>query len=442
AGAACDTRRQGQVVRRVIDANVSSKPSNSTNASGPEARGGEDLDTRVASLLAEMDEAQQRVTKQLDWPAGSEQDALDQQLSQALAETAAVADSPPPQMAATASADVAAGAIAGTSIDDALAAITPATYEAVAGEFSQPAAQSDAGEGASEAMQAPVMAAAAAEPAAMVSAAQSVAGAPAKAPTDDAMAALDAQLAQAVPEITDDDFADASEVLGPAAEPGMGMPRSEQAEAGEAAELATEAPAAAALAPVTDDDFAAPEDVAAPGAMAAAPVAAAAIASSVVAASPAPAAPVAPPARPAPAPVRPAPAKPAAAAPAANVKVEPKVTLSDMFWRVATPVVEPIALQLGRMPIKTQHTLAWIGSTTLFVAVLTWAFVIFGIDSKPPSHLAEEAAAKSSQTSHNSHDDAPHDAPKTSSAKKKPATTKAAGDGHHDKATASGEHGH
>lgn len=418
----------------MIDANVSSKPSNSTTANGPEARSGEDLDTRVASLLAEMDEAQQRVTKQLDWPAGSEHDALDQQLAQALAETAAVADSPPPQMAAMTS----AGTAPAPTLDDAIAASAPASSEPGAGEFGQAATQTDVGEGASEAMQTPVMAAnvhatqparpaAAGEPAAMAGAAQPVASASTIAPTDDAMAALDAQLAQAVPEITDDDFADASEVLGPAAEPGMGMPRTEQVEASEVAEAAPAAPVAAVLAPVTDDDFAAPEEVADPGALAAAPVAA------VVAASSVAAAPAAPVARPAPAPARPA----AASAPTA--KVEAKLTLSDMFWRIATPVVEPIALQLGKMPIKTQHTLAWVGSTTLFVAVLTWGFVIFGIDSKPASHAAEDQTPRSSQTSH---DGEAHEAPKASSGKGKQPASTAAGDGHRGKATASGQHGH
>jgi hypothetical protein len=69
-------------------------------------------------------------------------------------------------------------------------------------------------------------------------------------------------------------------------------------------------------------------------------------------------------------------------------------TAADVFWRVVTPIIEPIAMQLGRLPVKTQQTFGWIGLVTLFTATMTWVYVFVFMPSKPPSHAALERAAK------------------------------------------------
>lgn len=112
--------------------------------------------------------------------------------------------------------------------------------------------------------------------------------------------------------------------------------------------------------------------------------------------APAPVAVVAPAVRPAPAP------KPVAAPAAAPVKpVAPAViaapkptgpTLADRFWRIATPVMEPIAVRLGKLPVGFQHTVGWIGIVTLFMAGATWGYVFFFQETRVGSHIAEAEA--------------------------------------------------
>lgn len=96
----------------------------------------------------------------------------------------------------------------------------------------------------------------------------------------------------------------------------------------------------------------------------------------------------APAAKPAPAP---APAKPLAPA----VIAAPKPTgptLADRFWRIATPVMEPIAVRLGKLPVGFQHTVGWIGIVTLFMAGATWGYVFFFQETRVGSHIAEADA--------------------------------------------------
>jgi len=120
------------------------------------------------------------------------------------------------------------------------------------------------------------------------------------------------------------------------------------------------------------------------------------------------------PAAPAPAPAAPAPpapaAKPAAAppatakapapkpAPAEPVKVVPAKpagpTLADRFWTVATPVIEPLAVRIGKLPVGFQHTVGWIGIVTLFMAGATWGYVLFFQETRVASHIPLEESSE------------------------------------------------
>lgn len=435
---------------------MSQKPTNTKDETRPDAQA--DLDARVASLLGEMDETHDRVVQRLDWPAGSEQDELDRQLSEAMASVAEVADAPPPSALADASVGVAANlgaapaqeAEAGTlprSLDEALSeTFPPAQPVARVGDAS--AAGGDQGEGASEsiasdvrpnveapaakvtepeiqAAPAPVAAAKAIEapPVMASSASAAMTAAPAAAPTvapapkPTTITDLDNQLSQALAEPTEDEFADASEVLANEAPPvDLKAARATADAPVEPAPVTPQpAPVVAAVqapskaAPATDDELEAPVKQAAPAAPVAKPVQA-----------PAPK----PAAKPAP--------KPAASD-------EPKLTLVDMFWRVATPIVEPIAGQLGRLPVKTQQTFAWIGMTTLFVACVTWGYVLFLMPTKPASHLLEDQEqSEQAAGGHGEHDEP---APRASAkAPSKESGKHASADGGHGASAAADEH--
>jgi hypothetical protein len=198
---------------------------------------------------------------------------------------------------------------------------------------------------------------------------------------------LDEKLASAVsvdtPATEDDDFADGASMMEgqsldvplPESSPLADLPPPPPPAADPPVAAAAE-PAAAA--PVTE----APKP--APAAPAPAPVAPAA---------PAPAVPVAPPApKPAPAPAaKPAPAP--AAKPATIPAPKPKPTgptMADHFWKVATPVMEPIAVRLGKLPVGFQHTVGWIGIVTLFMACATWGYVFFFQETRVASHIIEQ----------------------------------------------------
>jgi len=195
--------------------------------------------------------------------------------------------------------------------------------------------------------------------------------------------ALDDQLASAMGAADEDEFADASSVLADGAElsagalspsAGVGALRAGAADAGASAgfgsggvqgssEHGVDAPRAAALAAVAGVPVVA--------AMSRSAEPARAVAAPARASSPGSAAVVA------------AVAKPSGAAGPSG---------ADVFWRVVTPVIEPIAMQLGRLPVKTQQTFGWIGMVTLFTATMTWAYVFFFMPSKPASHVAMERA--------------------------------------------------
>lgn len=89
------------------------------------------------------------------------------------------------------------------------------------------------------------------------------------------------------------------------------------------------------------------------------------------------------------------PPKPATAPPPAAPPAPLGPTLADRFWAVATPVVEPIAMRLGKLPASLQQTVGWIGLSTLFIAGCTWIYVIGFQPTIPASQLleAERAAA-------------------------------------------------
>lgn len=185
---------------------------------------------------------------------------------------------------------------------------------------------------------------------------------------------LDEQLASAVSKAIDDEFADGTQMVEGQS---LDVPLPASSPLGELS--VPVAPPAAAAAPVP-----APEPVAQP----AAPV---------VEPPPAPA-PVAKPA-PAPPPPAPAPAAKPAPAPAPVKAVTPAVivpakpagpTVADRFWTIATPVMEPIAVRLGKLPVSFQHTVGWIGIVTLFMAGATWGYVLFFQETRPASHVFEE----------------------------------------------------
>jgi hypothetical protein len=185
--------------------------------------------------------------------------------------------------------------------------------------------------------------------------------------------ALDDQLAKALAAAGDDEFADGGvlvedhslEAIAPVA---AVVAAPVQAAAAPAAAHAPE-PAPAAVARVeppkpavsapTSSAIAPPTPIAKP----AAPKPAVAVA---------PPTPVAPPAPPAP----------------------PGPTLADRFWQVATPVVEPIAKRLGKLPVAMQQTFGWVGLSTLFVAGCTWIYVLGFQETRPASQIIEEQKAK------------------------------------------------
>ncbi|HYD00786.1 MAG TPA: hypothetical protein VEB22_06115 [Phycisphaerales bacterium] len=183
---------------------------------------------------------------------------------------------------------------------------------------------------------------------------------------------LDERLADTVStEPVDDDFADGSSLVEGQS---LDVPLP-PGSAAEALKAAVGEPPAAAVPAVPQ-----PAPVAAPAAPA--PVTAPAPAPAV---KPAPA----PASKPAPAPVKPAvvaaPAKPAGP------------TVADRFWRIATPVMEPIAVRLGKLPVSFQHTVGWIGIVTLFMAGATWAYVVFFQETRVASHIMEQEKADAAE---------------------------------------------
>lgn len=138
--------------------------------------------------------------------------------------------------------------------------------------------------------------------------------------------------------------------------------------------------------------------------------------------------------KPAPAPV-PAPAAKPAAAPSKPVTpavipapVKPAgPTFADRFWRFATPVMEPIAVRLGKLPVGFQHTVGWIGIVTLFMAGATWTYVFCFQETRVASHIPgdENGAAVEPEAKPDAHGEveakkAVAPAPSADTAEKKP----------------------
>ncbi len=185
---------------------------------------------------------------------------------------------------------------------------------------------------------------------------------------------LDEQLASAVrvDSSIDDDFADGTQLVEGQS---LDVPLPDSSPLGELPAVGEPAQVAVVAEPAAPVVVEAPR----PAAPAPAPVAAA-----VPAAKPAPVA------KPAPAPA-PVPAKPLAPAVIAAPKPAGP-TLADRFWRIATPVMEPIAVRLGKLPVGFQHTVGWIGIVTLFMAGATWGYVFFFQETRVGSHIAEAEA--------------------------------------------------
>lgn len=180
---------------------------------------------------------------------------------------------------------------------------------------------------------------------------------------------LDDQLAKTVPAAADDEFADGAQMVEGQS---LDVPLPPSSPLGELP--AVETPAIAPTPPVVEQ---------------------------AAVAAPAPTPPV-------PAPVTPAPPAAPKSAPATAAKTAPAQvskpitpavitppkpagpTLADRFWIVATPVVEPIAVRLGKLPVGFQHTVGWIGIVTLFMAAATWGYVLFFQETRPMSHILEE----------------------------------------------------
>lgn len=183
---------------------------------------------------------------------------------------------------------------------------------------------------------------------------------------------LDEQLASAVSKAIDDDFADGSELVDGQS---LDVPLPESKAPAEIP-AAAQAPAIAApTAPVA-------EPLAAPIAAPVPTPAPAPVSKPTPAPVPAPAVPAT---KPAPAPVA------VKATPAVIVPVKPAgPTMADRFWTVATPVMEPIAVRLGKLPVGFQHTVGWIGIVTLFMAGATWGYVLFFQETRPASHILEQ----------------------------------------------------
>lgn len=182
---------------------------------------------------------------------------------------------------------------------------------------------------------------------------------------------LDERLASAVSvDQGDDDFADGSSMVEGLS---LEVPLPESSPLGELPAVNTPEQAVAAAVVVEPPP-------AKPAPVAAAPVAAPA---AKPAPAPAPAArPVAAPSQPVAPAVIAAPSKPAGP------------TLADHFWRFATPVMEPIAVRLGKLPVGFQHTVGWIGVVTLFMAGATWTYVLLFQETRVASHIpGEESAA-------------------------------------------------
>lgn len=178
---------------------------------------------------------------------------------------------------------------------------------------------------------------------------------------------LDEQLARAVSKAIDDDFADGTEMVEGQS---LDVPLPSSSPLGELPAVQPPETVVIAPAPVAEPAHAAPAVMPAPVAKPA-PVHA-------PAPTPAPAA------KPAPAPVK-------AVTPAVIVPVKPAgPTVADRFWTVATPVMEPIAVRLGKLPVGFQHTVGWIGIVTLFMAGATWGYVLFFQETRPASHILEQ----------------------------------------------------
>jgi hypothetical protein len=366
-----------------------------------QSQAGESLDQRVDALLREVDAAADKLEQQLNQADGDPAPSLDEFVSAAESAAHAAADAPPVDMVEVPQPEAAPAGQAG------------ATAQASATGPGGPAAQDNtAADPGSQAVVAGIdeaLAAAAAQaaPAGEAPAAgtgpgagsQAAAGEPAGSetlPPDDEppastvdLAALDAQIAQAVDSLDDDEFADASVVLtsatpkppAPAPQPAAATPAPAETPAQPpAAEVpeAQPAPAAAAAAPAEAPAPATTSE--ATPSTPAAPVAAA-----VAAAVPAPA-PVSQPEPPKPAPA----AKPAAAAAPAPAQApeapaEPRVPLSQKALRAVEKLVMPLALVLGKFPPGFRQTLGWIAIVTGFNAGVVWTYVMFVMPTSPPS---------------------------------------------------------
>lgn len=380
----------------------------------------EELDARVGALLREMDAAHARVTKRLDWPPSEDDADLDRNLNAALKQTAELAAGAP--------------AVAEGSVDALAAGAAPAPPTAPAagsgggssaevapaggGAVEVPTeAGSEAGEGASEAVKGAEQTAGGGAWAGGVGGV-SAGDAPAeKPPSAEAASAtapvqepavhgehvvgleartiedLDAQLSKALAStVSDDEFIDGKDVP-PTGEVPVAVPV--KIDVDKKLEPAVVAVEAAAV----------------PVAKGVAPAVVAAVAMGV---GQGPVGQKAPAAVPGGAPVVER-VPVGAGAPSAAVQVSAAVapaagaagvkevaggwTLADRFWDVVTPLIEPIALRLGRIPAKTQQTFAWIGVTTSFVASITLVYVFFFINPRPRTHAPEVPGQEQTQGS-------------------------------------------
>lgn len=374
----------------------------------------EELDARVGALLREMDAAHARVTKRLDWPPSEDDADLDRNLNAALKQTAELAAGAPAVAEGSVDA-LAAGAAPAPSTAPAAGSGGGSSAEvapAGGGAVEVPTeAGSEAGEGASEAFKGAEQTAgggawagdgpADKPPAAEAATATALVQEPAvkgehvvglEART---IADLDAQLSKALAStVSDDEFIDGKDVP-PTGEVPVAVPvKIDVDKKLEPAVVAVEAPAAAV-----------------PVAKGVAPAVVAAVAMGV---GQGPVGQKAPAAVPGGAPVvervpvgagvpSAAVQVSAAVAPAAGAAGVKEVaggwTLADRFWDVVTPLIEPIALRLGRIPAKTQQTFAWIGVTTSFVASITLVYVFFFINPRPRTHAPEVPGQEQTQGS-------------------------------------------
>ena len=360
----------------------------------------DELDARVDQMLQHMDRVHADVLNRLEPPAdeeGAERalSRLDAEVDRALldaAEAASVAKASPPSIAAVpveapavvevpAAAEVSAVAEVPATVEVPAVAEVPAVVEAaVAPVAEEPEVVLEASNGA-------------------------------EVPTA-TIKELDDQLASTVAETIDDDFADGSQLVegqslevplpnsSPnAAEPAATVVEAPAAPAPVAAGSAPADPAAAPASPAVSAEVAVPAPVAAaPAPAAASPAPVPAPSAPAPVAKPAPA--QAPAAKPAPAPVKAASVVAAAPKPAGP-------TAADHFWKIATPVMEPIAVRLGKLPVGFQHTVGWIGIVTLFMAGATWGYVLFFQETRPASHIKEQESKEHGAGDHGSGEHAP-----------------------------------